>query len=97
MDNDDFHVIPANISNVADMLEYKGISWGEYQESMPYPGFAGYNFSNQQTYANMYMRKHNPLIQYDNIASNSTRSTRIKNFTDFEKDINNKQLPQWGR
>jgi acid phosphatase len=96
MDNDDFHVIPSNVSNVADMLEFGGISWSEYQEGSPYPGFPGFNYSNQETFANLYVRKHNPLILFENIMSNTTRATRIKNFTDFENDVKAQTLPQWG-
>ena len=61
MDNDDFHAIPANISTVVDLLDTKGISWAEYEEGLPYPGFEGFNFSNQKTFANDYVRKHDPL------------------------------------
>jgi len=46
MDNDDFHLIPSNISTVVDLLDTKGISWAEYQEGLPYAGFQGFNFSN---------------------------------------------------
>lgn len=46
MDNDDFHLIPGNISTVVDLLDTKGISWGEYQEGEPYAGFQGFNYSN---------------------------------------------------
>ncbi|KAH8700378.1 acid phosphatase PHOa [Talaromyces proteolyticus] len=95
MDNDDFIQIPANISHVADLLDTKGISWGEYQENTPYPGFQGFNYSNQKTYANDYVRKHNPLIIFDSVASNATRSTRIKNFTSLWDDVANNKLPQW--
>ncbi len=86
---------PANISTVVDLLDTKGISWGEYQEHMPYAGYSGLNFSNQQTFANDYVRKHNPLIMFDNVANNATRVTQIKNFTSFATDLANKQLPQW--
>lgn len=58
MDNDDFNVFPSNISTVVDLLDTKGISWGEYQEDIPYPGFTGFNYSNQVTFANDYVRKH---------------------------------------
>ncbi|RAH73470.1 acid phosphatase PHOa [Aspergillus aculeatinus CBS 121060] len=95
MDNDDFQQIPANVSTVADLLDTKNIAWGEYQEHLPYPGFQGYNYSNQVTYANDYVRKHNPLILFDSIAQNSTRLRQIKNFTSFEDDLANKKLPQW--
>ncbi|KAI9931838.1 hypothetical protein ASPWEDRAFT_104194 [Aspergillus wentii DTO 134E9] len=95
MDNDDFHQIPSNVSTIADLLDTKHIAWAEYQEHEPYPGYQGYNYSNQVTYANDYMRKHNPLIQYDSVTQNSTRLRQIKNFTSFEDDLANKKLPQW--
>ncbi|KAJ5683404.1 hypothetical protein N7462_006569 [Penicillium macrosclerotiorum] len=95
MDNDDFHQIPSNISTVVDLLDTKGISWSEYQQALPFPGFQGYNYSNQKTYANDYVRKHNPLILYDSITNNDTKLRQIKNFTDFEADLKSKQLPQW--
>ena len=95
MDNDDFNTIPANISTVVDLLDTKGISWGEYQEAIPYAGFQGFNYSNQVTFANDYVRKHNPLIVYDSVTSNTTRLSLIKNFTSFDSDLAAKTLPQW--
>jgi acid phosphatase len=111
MDNDDFHSIPANISTVVDLLDTKGISWAEYQEGAPYPGeykleiscegltpvlgFLGFNYSNQQTYANNYVRKHNPLILYQSVTNNATRLSLIKNMTSFNSDLAAQKLPQW--
>ncbi len=96
MDNDDFNLIPSNISTVVDMLEYGGISWAEYQEDLPYAGFTGFNYSNQKTFANDYVRKHNPLILYDSVAGNASRVNQIKNFTSFDDDLKNQKLAQWG-
>ncbi|KAK9430317.1 phosphoesterase family-domain-containing protein [Lipomyces doorenjongii] len=95
IDSDAFFQIPSNVSTIVDLLDSKGISWAEYQEDMPYAGFEGFNFSNQATYANDYVRKHNPLIIYDSIANNASRVDNIKNFTTFYDDLNNKKLPQW--
>ncbi|KAL2848102.1 phosphoesterase family-domain-containing protein [Aspergillus pseudoustus] len=95
MDNDDFQRVPANVSTIVDLLDTKYISWGEYQEHLPYPGFQGFNYSNQETYANDYVRKHNPLILYDSVTENDMRLRQIKNFTHFENDLANKKLPQW--
>ena len=92
---DNFHDIPSNVSTVADLLNTKGISWAHYEEHMPYPGFQGYNYSNQKTYANDYMRKHNPLVMFDKISSNDTALRLLKNFTSFYEDIENRELPQW--
>ncbi|KAL4871588.1 hypothetical protein BDV12DRAFT_164016 [Aspergillus spectabilis] len=95
MDNDDFQRVPANVSTVVDLLDTKYIAWGEYQEHMPYPGFQGHNYSNQETYADDYVRKHNPLILYDSITENTMRTRQIKNFTHFDADLANEKLPQW--
>ncbi|KAK9376556.1 phosphoesterase family-domain-containing protein [Lipomyces chichibuensis] len=95
IDSDDFFQIPSNVSTIVDLLDTKGISWAEYQEDLPYAGFQGFNFSNQVTYKNDYVRKHNPLIIYDSIVNNASRVDNIKNFTSFYDDLNNKQLPQW--
>ncbi|KAF8965802.1 acid phosphatase [Flammula alnicola] len=95
MDNDNLNRIPANVSTVVDLLEEKGISWAEYQEDMPSSGFQGFQFLNQQTGANDYVRKHNPLIIYDSIANFSARANQIKNFTLFEEDLAKNNLPQW--
>ena len=93
--NDYFMSMPSNISSVVDLLDTKGISWSEYQQAAPYAGYQGYNFSNQATYANDYMRKHNPLILFDSVVSNTTRLSNIKNFTGFNQDIASQSLPQW--
>jgi hypothetical protein len=95
MDNDDFHAIPSNVSTIADLLDTKGISWGEYQEGLPYAGFQGFNYSNQKTFANDYVRKHNPLVLFQSVTENATRLELIKNFTGFNADLNGHTLPQW--
>lgn len=96
MDNDDFIAINTNISTIADLLDTKGISWGEYQEHQPYPGFQGFNYSVDHTkYPNDYVRKHNPLIHFASVNTNDTRLALLKNFTDFEADLSAKMLPQW--
>ncbi|KAK4234025.1 hypothetical protein C8A03DRAFT_19008 [Achaetomium macrosporum] len=95
MDNDDFNSFPTNISTVVDLLDTKSISWAAYQESLPYPGFQGFNFSNQKTFANDYVRKHNPLVLFDNIAHNATRAAQIKSFVNLTSDLEAKKLPQW--
>lgn len=51
--------MPANVSTLMDLLDDKGISWGEYQEDMPYSGFEN-DYKNQVNGANDYVRKHNP-------------------------------------
>ncbi len=35
MNNDDMTFVDKNVSTIIDLLEEKGISWGEYQEDQP--------------------------------------------------------------
>jgi len=95
MDDDAFHALPSNISTVVDLLDTKGISWAEYQENAPYAGFQGFNYSNQVTFNNSYVRKHNPLILFSSVTNNATRLSLIKNFTSFDQDVTAQTLPQW--
>lgn len=94
MDNDNFNQIADNVSTVVDLLEERHISWGTYQEDMPYTGFEGMAWKNQKTGANDYVRKHNPLIIY-NANTNARRLTYQKNLTMFFEDVKAQRLPQW--
>ncbi|KAI9510648.1 phosphoesterase family-domain-containing protein, partial [Russula earlei] len=101
LSDDNLYHIPPNISTVVDLLEAKNISWASYQENMPYDGFEGFNFSSKN-YVNtsapdyvFYVRKHDPLIIYDSVASVPSRLARIRNFNDFAADVNASALPQW--
>jgi len=99
--DDSFYNIPSNISTIVDVLEAKNISWASYQESMPSDGFQGFNFTSNN-YVNTsappytyYVRKHNPLIIYDSIATVPTRAALQRNFNDFAADVNASAIPQW--
>lgn len=91
---DTFERLDSNILTIIDLLDKKGISWGFYQEDMPFSGFEA-DWVNQKTGANDYVRKHNPPMSYDSFTGNITRLATNKNFTMFYKDLENNKLPQW--
>ncbi|KAN0110208.1 acid phosphatase [Hyaloscypha variabilis] len=95
LDGDAFNAVPQNVSTVIDLLEDKGISWGLYQEDMPYSGFQGFAWVNQQNGANDYVRKHNPAILYNSVVTSPQRAAQVKNTTMFFKDLKDNKLPQW--
>lgn len=95
INHDDMVAIPSNVSTLVDLLESKGVSWGEYQEDMPSVGFQGKSYPNPQTGANMYVRKHNPAVLYDSVAQKTDRLAKIKPLTMFKDDLAKNQLPQW--
>ncbi|KAL5363459.1 phosphoesterase family-domain-containing protein [Aspergillus floccosus] len=92
--DDSTHYISSSTKTIVDLLEDAGISWSLYQEDMPYSGFEA-NYRNQKTGANDYVRKHNPLMSYNSVTSNTDRLAKSKNFTMFYQDLNNNKLPQW--
>ncbi|KAJ9160791.1 Phosphoesterase [Coniochaeta hoffmannii] len=95
MNNDNFNFIDANVSTVLDLLDTKGISWGEYQEDQPYSGFEGMGYVNQQNKKNDYVRKHNPAVIYNSVAKEEDRLAKLKNLTMFYSDLEANTLPQW--
>lgn len=99
--DDNLYNIPQNISTVVDLLEAKNISWASYQESMPYDGFQGFNYTSKN-YLNTsappytyYVRKHNPTIIYDSVANVPARAALQRTFNDFAADVNASAIPQW--
>ncbi|KAI0772894.1 phosphoesterase family-domain-containing protein [Trametes elegans] len=98
--DDNFYHIPQNVSTVVDLLEAKNISWASYQENMPYDGFTGFNFTQNNYLTNQgqytyYVRKHNGLVVFDSVANVTERALRIRNFNDFANDLKADVLPQW--
>ncbi|KAJ9618692.1 hypothetical protein H2203_008896 [Taxawa tesnikishii (nom. ined.)] len=92
--SDSFTRISSSSKTIVDVLEAKEVSWSLYQQDMPYSGFEG-DYVNQKTGANDYVRKHNPLMSYDSVTSNTNRLAKIKNFTMFDSDLASNKLPQW--
>jgi acid phosphatase len=95
VNHDDMINIPSNVSTLVDLLEDKGISWGEYQEDMPSVGFQGKEYDNPKTGANMYVRKHNPAVLYDSVAQKQDRLAKMKPLTTFNDQLKANTLPQW--
>jgi acid phosphatase len=95
INHDDMVNIPSNVSTLVDLLEDKGVSWGEYQEDMPSIGFQGKEYDNPKTGANMYVRKHNPAVLHDSVAQKQDRLARIKPLSLFNDQLKANTLPQW--
>jgi acid phosphatase len=87
--------IPSNVSTLVDLLEARGLSWGEYQEDMPSVGFQGEAWKNPSNGANMYVRKHNPAVLYDKNAQRQARLAKMRPLTMFNEDLGKGELPQW--
>ncbi|MBL7687528.1 MAG: hypothetical protein JNJ49_05795 [Bdellovibrionaceae bacterium] len=77
-----------NVSNIADLLEAKGLSWRVYAEDYPGNCYTGDRSGD-------YVRKHNPFISYVGIQKNSARCDLIVNAKQFDQDAANGDLPHY--
>ncbi|KDE09355.1 hypothetical protein MVLG_00669 [Microbotryum lychnidis-dioicae p1A1 Lamole] len=102
LDNDQFRALPKNVSTIVDLLEAKNISWASYQENMPYDGFTGFNYTennyltgNASQHYTYYVRKHNPTIICNSVAGVESRGLRHRNFNDLAADVTAGKVSQW--
>src|SRR5579862_3876270 len=77
-------------SNVADLLEARGLSWKDYQEQMPYPcDLADYR-------ASAYTAHHDPFVYYTDIQTNATRcDSDVVSWSQLRYDLNTNNLPNY--
>lgn len=76
LNSDSFILVDKNISTIVDLLEDKSISWGDYNEGLPFTGFEGFKYE-----LGLYERKHNLVARFDSIRLNPDRISRMKNMT----------------
>ncbi len=77
-----------NVTNVADLLEAKGLTWKVYAEAFPGHCYSGGS-------SGKYARKHNPFISYVDIQKNAARCANIVEASQFAKDSANGTLPNY--
>ncbi|POS69275.1 phosphoesterase [Diaporthe helianthi] len=91
---DNFVQIDESVETVIDLLDAGGVSWSIYGEDQPYSGFEA-DWVNQETGANMYVRKHNPMMSYNSATGDINRLAKSKNLTMFYEELASNSLPQW--
>jgi phospholipase C len=88
--SDDFdHTI--NVANIADQIEASGRTWRAYMQS--------YSLCSSPTQSScgiqLYERKHNPFISYQDIQNNPARVANIVDFSQFSTDLANNTVPDF--
>lgn len=91
---DDFTQIDDDVGTMLDLLDAANVSWSIYGEDMPFSGFEA-DWVNQETGANMYVRKHNPMMSYNSATGDVDRLAKAKNTTMFYEELASGTLPQW--
>jgi phosphatidylinositol-3-phosphatase len=81
-----------NVQNIVDQLESHGRTWKAYMQS--------YSLCNGNALASacgnqLYERKHNPFISYQDVQTNSVRVARIVDFSQLQTDLGNNTVPDY--
>lgn len=85
----------ANGKNIVDLLEAKHMTWRVFEQSMPSAGYLGPQYPPATTSGNgptHYAQKHNPLVYFKDVATNSARLANIvplKSSSDIASALSN--------
>jgi phospholipase C len=97
-----------NHLSLTDQLNQAGVSWKGYMDSMPAVGFTG-NFgdcttstsapdpfcTNSKTGTALYVRKHNPFMQYPDVFTNPALADNVVPLTQLSSDLTSGDVPQF--
>jgi hypothetical protein len=84
--SDNYTVYP--VSNIADLVQGAGLTWGAYMESMPKPCDTGNTA--------LYAVRHNPFVSYSDIVDNASRcNSHVLNFTAWDSAVTNDAVPNY--
>ena len=75
-------------ASLVDQLERAGISWKAYMQAMPGPCYLGAD-------TGLYVKRHNPFVYYDAVASNASRCADVVPFEDLSRDLIRRSLPRF--
>ena len=77
-----------NNASIADLLETRGLSWGEFAQSMPVPCDTNDSYP--------YAVKHNPFVFYADIVQNTSRcDSHVVSFAGWNADVANGTIPNY--
>ena len=83
--------VTINVPNIVDQIEASGRTWKAYMQS-----YSLCSSPTQSTCGNqLYERKHNPFISYQDVQSNPARVAKIVDFSQFSTDLANNSVPAY--
>lgn len=83
----DAYTVLNNVS-IADLVDLRGLTWGEFAQSMPVPCDANDAYP--------YAVRHNPFVFYQDIVDNSSRcNSHVVNFSAWNADVATGTIPNY--
>ena len=80
-----------NVPNIVDQLEENGKTWRAYMQSYALCATKLDHACGNQ----LYERKHNPFVSYQDVASNPARMANIVDFSQFASDLSSNNVPDY--
>jgi phospholipase C len=87
-DND----ITINVPNIVDQLEAHGKTWKAYMQSL---SLCNGNLLAHACGNQLYERKHNPFVSYQDVQNSPARLANIVDFSQFATDLGNNRVPDY--
>src|ERR1700693_4160360 len=87
-DND----ITINVPNIVDQLEAHGKTWKAYMQSL---SLCNGNLLAHACGNQLYERKHNPFVSYQDVQNSPARLANIVDFSQFATDLGNNNVPDY--
>ena len=87
-DND----VTIDVPNIVDQLEGSGRTWKAYMQSL---SLCNGNLLASSCGNQLYERKHNPFVSYQDVQTNPARMANIVDFSQFSNDLANKNVPDF--
>src|SRR6266568_2178905 len=84
-DND----VTLTVPNIVDQIEGSGRTWKAYMQSL---SLCNGNLLASTCGNQLYERKHNPFVSYEDVQNNPARMANIVDFSQFSTDLANKNL-----
>src|SRR6185312_14709003 len=81
-----------DVSNIVDQLEANGKSWRAYMQSL---SLCNGNLLAHACGNQLYERKHNPFVSYQDVQSNPARMANIVDFSQFSSDLASNNVPDY--
>lgn len=81
-----------NVPNIVDQLEAHGKTWKAYMQSL---SLCSGNLLASSCGNQLYERKHDPFISYQDVQSNPARTANIVDFSQFATDLANNAVPDF--
>jgi phosphatidylinositol-3-phosphatase len=84
-------VPPLNVTNIVDQIEGSGRTWKAYMQSLSLCTTKLDHACGNQ----LYERKHNPFVSYQDVQTNPARMANIVDFSQFSTDLANNSVPAY--